>query len=109
MSAQPFDSPTTEMPAPVAHTGATAPPSGEDLMARVVAGAHHTIDRLAESAAPHVERLQEAGSHVGVQAEHLRDLGDEWVQSLRTTVRENPMTALAVAVAAGMLLARVAR
>jgi len=66
-------------------------------MARVVAGAHHTIDRLAETAAPHVERLREA------------DLGDEWAKSLRETVRENPLTALAVAVAAGMVLARVTR
>ena len=34
----------------------------DDLLARVVRGAHETVDRLAESAAPHVQRLQEGMS-----------------------------------------------
>jgi ElaB/YqjD/DUF883 family membrane-anchored ribosome-binding protein len=97
---------TTEQPPT---TATHDPRTGEDLMSRVVTGAHHTIDRLAESAAPQVERLQEAGAKVGVRAEHLRELGDEWVEGLRTTVRENPMTSLAVALAAGVVLARVVR
>lgn len=86
-----------------------APASGDDLMSRMVAGAHQTIDRLAESAAPAVERLQEAGDQVGARAGQLQDLGDEWTESLRDTVRQHPLTSVAVALAAGVLLARVMR
>ena len=112
MSAQPFDPVSaSDTPATVAPPETDAPrtPSGGDLMSRVVAGAHHTIDRLAETAAPHVERLQAAGDQVGVRADHLRELGDEWTQSLRETIRQNPLAAVAVAAAMGVLLARMSR
>jgi ElaB/YqjD/DUF883 family membrane-anchored ribosome-binding protein len=80
-----------------------------DLMSRVVQGAHQTIDQLAERAAPHVERLHQKGDELGVRADHLREVGDEWAESMRTTVRENPLAAVAVAVAVGMLVARITR
>jgi hypothetical protein len=43
------------------------------------------------------------------QLDHLRQMGDEWTQSLRTTVRDNPLASVAVAVAVGMLLSRISR
>lgn len=87
--------------------------NGNDLMSRVVQGAHQTIDRLAESAAPHVQRLSEGVSgtseRVHAQVDHLREVGDEWTESLRMTVREHPLAALGLALAAGMLIAKLTR
>ena len=74
-------------------------------------GAHHTIDRLAETAAPHIERME--GALAGAteqlkdQARHLQEKGDEWVDDLRATVRRNPLSAVAVAMAIGALIARI--
>lgn len=88
-------------------TGTTPfPPSSDSTgrdpakMDRMVRGAHDTVDRLAESAAPHVQRLQRT-------AEELRHTGDEWSESLRTTVRANPLASLATALAVGMVLAKI--
>lgn len=92
-------------------TGPAAGPGGGDLMRRVVQGAHATIDRLADTAAPVVGRLQDsvsgAGSKLQNSADHVREMGDEWAESLRTTVRENPIASVAVALAAGMLIAKL--
>lgn len=80
------------------------PPRGDDMLGRVVQGAHQTIDRLAETAAPHVQRLQErAGSRAG----HVKEIGDEWAESVRCTVRDNPLAAVATALALGVLIARL--
>jgi ElaB/YqjD/DUF883 family membrane-anchored ribosome-binding protein len=76
----------------------------DDMLSRVVQGAHQTIDRLAETAAPHVQRLQEG---VGARAEHVKEVGDEWAESLRCTVRDNPLAAVATALALGVLIARL--
>ena len=74
-------------------------------------GAHQSIDRLAESAAPRLGRLEQSmtGAAEALQArgEHLRETGDEWAESLRTSVREHPLAAIGVAVAVGMLIARL--
>ena len=113
------DDPTTKRDAsaiggvsPSANVGEAAR-SGQDLLGRVVQGAHDTVDRLAETAAPHVQRLQEGVSSAtdAVQsgAGKLRETGDEWAESLRTTVRENPLAALATALAVGMLVSRLTR
>lgn len=87
--------------------------AGDDLLNRVVQGAHEAIDRLAGTAAPHVHRLQEqvasAGETLNVKASDVRDMGDEWTESLRSTVREHPVAAMATALAVGMLIARITR
>jgi len=95
---------------------AQAPGSGanaNDVLAKVVQGAHQTVDRLAETAAPHVQRLQEgvasAGDMINSRAGQVRDLGDEWTESLRCTVRENPLAAVATALAVGLLIAKLTR
>lgn len=79
---------------------------GNDMLQRVVQGAHQTIDRLADTAAPHVQRLSENLDHKSGQ---VRDMSDEWTDSLRTTVRENPIAAVATALALGMLISRLTR
>ena len=84
-----------------------------DMLSRVVERAHATIDRLAESAAPHVHRLSESASSAGEllhnRADQARELGDEWTQSLRSTVREHPLAALATALALGVIIAKLSR
>jgi ElaB/YqjD/DUF883 family membrane-anchored ribosome-binding protein len=81
----------------------------DDLIGRIAQSAHETIDRLAESAAPHVNRLQEtlSGDALHQRADEMRDLRDEWTESLRSTVRENPLAAVGVALAVGVLIARL--
>ncbi|HEY6511495.1 MAG TPA: hypothetical protein VI032_05925 [Burkholderiaceae bacterium] len=85
----------------------------DDLVGRFAQGAHQAIDRLAEGAAPHVNRLQEsvagAGDSLRMRADRARDVGDEWTESLRCTVREHPLASLGVALAVGLLIARVSR
>ena len=97
-------------------TTTTATPTGpahSESFDRVVQGAHHTIDRLAETAAPHVQRLQDsvsaAGETLQSRAHQVREVGDEWADSLRNTVRENPLAAVLSAVAVGVLIARLTR
>ena len=89
-------------------SGATA---SNDLMNKVVQGAHQTIDKLAEKAGPTVQRLadsvQGANESLHQRADHVREMGDEWVESLRGTVREHPLAAVATALAVGVLIARL--
>lgn len=87
--------------------------SADDVINRIAQSAHETIDRLAESAAPHVNRLGEglagAGESLQARADRAREMGDEWVESLRDSVRENPLAAVGVALAVGVLIARLSR
>jgi ElaB/YqjD/DUF883 family membrane-anchored ribosome-binding protein len=84
-----------------------------DVLNKVVQGAHQAIDRMAESAAPAVQRVQDgvhaAGEALTQRAHDARELGDEWCESLRCTVRDNPLTAVATALAVGVLIARLTR
>ncbi|EGJ10394.1 MULTISPECIES: YqjD family protein [Rubrivivax] len=85
----------------------------DELLQRVVQGAHETIDRLADRAAPHVSRLHDgvhdAQERLHAKADALRETGDEWTESLRETVREHPIAAIATALAVGVLIARLTR
>jgi len=87
--------------------------SADDLIGRIAESAHRTIDQLAEGAAPRVNRLQESGASAGeslqARAERARELTDEWAETLRCTVRERPLAALGVALAVGLLVARLTR
>jgi hypothetical protein len=83
------------------------------LTDRLAQGAHHTIDRLAETAAPHIERMAGALADATVQLKdqtrHVREKGDEWADDLRVTVRRKPLSAVVVAMAFGALIARIWR
>ena len=87
-------------------TGDSGGSGSGDMLGRVVQGAHQTIDKLAESAAPHLQRLQEG---VGARADQVKQVSDEWAESLRGTVRDNPLAAVATALALGVLIARLTR
>ena len=90
----------------------TASPQ-EDVLTRVVQGAHETIDRMAETAAPHVQRLQKSVSATGEllhdRTDHAREVSEEWAETLRGTVRDHPFAAVATALALGVLIARITR
>ena len=83
----------------------------DDLIGRIAQSAHETIDRLAETAAPLVNRLQEnlSGEALHQRADDMREWRDEWTESLRSSVRENPLAAVGVALAVGFLIARLSR
>ncbi len=84
-----------------------------DLLEPLVQGAHAGIDRLAETAAPHVRRLQEgvsaASDTLRQTTDEIRQTGEVWTEELRITVREHPLAAIAVATAVGWLIGRLAR
>ncbi len=78
-----------------------------------VQGAHDSIDRLADTVAPAAqqlgERVSEAGDAIHAKTDQLRDIRDEWVESLRTTVRGNPLASIVTAVVLGAVMARITR
>ena len=88
---------------------ASAPP----IVDRLAQTAHDTIDRVAAKAGPAVEKLRStATGAVGTVQQKATDFGaleEQWMESARVVVRDNPLAAVAVAVAAGMLLSRLAR
>ena len=90
-----------------------APAPAVKLMKQMVQGAHNAIDRLADSAAPTVEQLGDglAGAEdaLHAQTEQWRATGEQWTESLRSTVRSHPLVAVAAALALGALVTRLSR
>ena len=88
-----------------------APVAAAGVLNDAVHGAHAAIDRVADSVAPTVQSIAEgaAAAEEALQAksDELSALRDEWVDRLRTTVRGNPLLAVAGAVALGLVVARV--
>lgn len=107
-------SPATPAATPSSST-ATGKSTGEsgDMLNRVVQGAHSAIDRMAETAAPTVQKLQDgvqaASDTLSQRADDARAMSEAWAESLRSTVREHPLAAVATALAVGVLVARLAR
>ncbi len=67
---------------------------------RLSSGAHQVIDRAAGAATVAAERL-------GAKSRDLLATRDEWTDVTRGYVREHPLAALGVALAAGYLLSRM--
>lgn len=97
---------------PPSSFGATGPDASE-LVSRVAQGMHETVDRLADKAAPVAQKLESTVTHANEalhdQMHRAREVGDEWSESLRGTVREHPLASLMVALAAGVLISRLTR
>jgi ABC-type transporter Mla subunit MlaD len=77
-----------------------------------VRGVHETVDRVAAKVTPAIDHLVGSAHHV-TDAAHQRALrlnqtGNEWADSLRTSVRQHPLTSVAMALAAGYLVSRIA-
>ncbi len=69
---------------------------------RMSSTAHETVDRVAQTAAAYAERF-------GERAEELLEMKDNWVEGAREYVREHPVAALGIAVAAGYVLSMLMR
>jgi ElaB/YqjD/DUF883 family membrane-anchored ribosome-binding protein len=97
------------------HPMGNSPQEGQakDLVNRMTETAHGAVDRLAEKAGPAVQKLESGVTQVNEalheQAHRMREMGDEWTHSLRNTIRENPLSAVLLAMAAGALISRISR
>jgi len=79
----------------------TATQMGEKAHAgldRLTQSAHNTIDRVTAAAGSAAERLSEG---------RLAHTAQEWHGTATTYVREHPLTAIGIAVAAGFILSRL--
>ena len=76
--------------------------SGTDHIERASSSAHDAVDRVAQTASAYAERF-------GEQAEALMEMKDNWVEGARDYVREHPIAALGMAVAAGYVLSMLMR
>lgn len=69
---------------------------------RAAQAAHQTVDKVAQAAAP-------AADWINQNAEQLRQQQEMLLDSCRTYVRDRPLAALGIALAAGYLVGRLAR
>jgi len=67
---------------------------------RGASAAHQTVDRLSSQAQAAKERLMASG-------EQWAEQGQQYVEHTREMVRANPLAAIGIAVAAGMLLSKL--
>lgn len=85
--------------------------SRPEALDKLEQGAHQTINQLADTAAAQVRYAQEvfakASESVQQKAREWKGTGEEWTECLRDTVKEKPVAALATALAAGFILARL--
>jgi ElaB/YqjD/DUF883 family membrane-anchored ribosome-binding protein len=69
----------------------------DDNIERVSQGAHKAIDRAASVASDYAERMSAKG-------EELMSMHEDWLDMAREYVREKPLQALGIALAAGYLV-----
>jgi ElaB/YqjD/DUF883 family membrane-anchored ribosome-binding protein len=79
-------------------TGNTA--SRQQQIDRLAESAHGAIDRATQTAAQMAERF-------GARGEELWAMKDDYVESTRDYVKENPFMALGIALAAGYLFGKI--
>ena len=80
----------------------TSPRAGSEHLERAGSSAHEAVDRVAETASSYAERF-------GEKAEEWLEMKDNWVEGTREYVREHPVAALGIAVAAGYILSMLMR
>jgi ElaB/YqjD/DUF883 family membrane-anchored ribosome-binding protein len=71
--------------------------------------AHQAVDRAADAAASVASRMNDHVEALGAKGEELMEMKDAWISGARDYVRENPLQALGIAVAAGYLLSMMMR
>jgi hypothetical protein len=83
----------------------------QDLVQRAAEGAHQTVDKLADKAIPAAEKLTTAIDSASASAQQSAKDLENWqrglTESLRNTVREHPLTAVAAALALGVLISNM--
>jgi len=69
------------------------------------------IDRLADSAHGAIDRASQSASQVaerfGEKSDELLAMKDDYIESARDYVKENPLMALGIALAAGYLFGKI--
>jgi ElaB/YqjD/DUF883 family membrane-anchored ribosome-binding protein len=76
--------------------------STDKTIDRAGSTAHDAIDRATQTASQYAERF-------GEKADEWLEMKDTWVEGTREYVRENPIAALGIAVAAGYVLSMLMR
>jgi len=74
----------------------------QPTMDRAKQAAHQTVDRMADAAAP-------AAQWINDNAEQLMQQQEQLLASTRSYVRDRPLAALGIAIAAGYIVGRIAR
>jgi len=69
----------------------------DDNIERMSQSAHKAVDRAASAASDYAERLSAKG-------EQFMSMHEDWLDTAREYVREKPLQALGIALAAGYLL-----
>lgn len=82
----------------------SAKQGAQDAMDRVSGTAEH----LADQAAPAMDRVKSgidsATDAVRSRAEDVGAMSEDWMKSMRETVREHPIASIALAIVAGMII-----
>ena len=81
---------------------ASSKQSQDTSIDRVGQTAHDTIDRATQAASQAYER-------VAAKGEEFMQMHEDWIETAREYVREKPLQALGIAVAAGYLLHMITR
>ena len=76
--------------------------STDKTIDRASSTAHDTVDRVAQTATAYAERF-------GEKADEWLEMKDTWVEGTREYVREHPIAALGIAIAAGYVLSMLMR
>jgi ElaB/YqjD/DUF883 family membrane-anchored ribosome-binding protein len=78
---------------------------------RAAQTAHEAIDKMAGKAGPAVDRVRAAATGAAesleAKASALGEMEERWMANTRAYIRENPLTALAIGVLAGAVLAKL--
>jgi ElaB/YqjD/DUF883 family membrane-anchored ribosome-binding protein len=83
-------------------TEQTSTRNSQQTVDRLSQSAHDAVDRAASAASAYAERFGEKG-------EELMQMPQDWLDTARDYVRENPLQAVGMAVAAGYLLSILMR
>jgi ElaB/YqjD/DUF883 family membrane-anchored ribosome-binding protein len=67
---------------------------------RIASGAHQAVDKIASAAG-------QAADALGVKGEQLKNVQVRAMEQCRGYVRDNPVTAMGIAIAAGFVLSRL--
>ena len=69
--------------------------------------AQKQIDRLADNAHGAIDRASEMAERLGDKTDELWGMKDDYVDSARDYVKQNPLVALGLALAAGYLFGKI--
>lgn len=83
-------------------TEQTSTRSSQQTVDRLSQSAHEAVDRAASAASTYAERF-------GEKSDALMQMPQDWLETARDYVRENPLQAVGMALAAGYLLSILMR